>query len=298
MPRDNPSDWQEDDLLALIRDRIEESLQLDYKASRALQNTNEKKTEIGKDVSSFANSAGGTIVYGIVEKNHLPQNLDGELDPTTTTKEWLEQVIHGHIRPRLEVHINPVRLLTQHPGHVAYVVSIPQGMTAHQASDHKYYKRFNFQSVPMEDHEIRDVMNRSRHPIVEPAFSFQENRPDNSLVLHIALRNIGAIRARDIKLVVAIPKGIFSAESSQFLGGTTQIDDQTYGTYTLQRTDLIIFPIDEFPLTDHYGPIRTKRGVTSLTVLTSPLYDLRWKIYADDMPPKEGRILLKDIPVR
>jgi hypothetical protein len=225
--------------------------------------------------------------------------LDGGLDPSITTKEWLEQVIHGQIRPRLDVHINPVPLTTQHPCRVAYVICIPQGITAHQASDKRYYKRFNFRSVPMEDHEIRDVMNRSRHPIIEPVFSFMENRSAQppSLALRIALRNVGAMRARDIKIVVAIPPDLFSAQFSNFVGATTQIDGQNYATYTFQRTDLIIFPDDEFPLTHQYGPLYTQTRVSPIDIFTSPLYDLRWKIYADDMPPKAGRLLLREIPV-
>jgi hypothetical protein len=32
------------------------------------------------------------------------------------------------------------------------------------AADNKYYKRFNFQAVPMEEYEVRDVMRRSGAP--------------------------------------------------------------------------------------------------------------------------------------
>jgi hypothetical protein len=31
----------------------------------------------------------------------------------------------------------------------------------HQANDYRYYKRFNFESTPMEDYEVRDLMRRS-----------------------------------------------------------------------------------------------------------------------------------------
>src|SRR6266508_2465719 len=114
-----PWEWDEADLLALIRDQAQESLTLDYKAGAALQKTEPKKDEVSKDASAFANSAGGSIVYGMAEANQLP--IDG-------------------------VRINPVDLATQAPGKVAYVVSIPQSPRApHQAADKKYYKRFNFQ---------------------------------------------------------------------------------------------------------------------------------------------------------
>ena len=189
------------------------------------------------------------------------------------------------------------RLTTQHPGRVGYVLSIPQGRTAHQASDGKYYKRFNFIAVPMQDHEIRDVMNRSRHPLVEPVFTFREVRGDHpTLLLRIVLRNVGAMRPRDIKLVVLIPHRLFSTDLSMHFGqGSREIDGEIYDSFEIQKTDLVIFPDDEFPLTDAYGPLTLAKGVIPIDILTSSLHDLRWKIYADDMPPREGRILLKQI---
>lgn len=32
---------------------------------------------------------------------------------------------------------------------------------------HRYYKRFNFQSVPIEDYEVRDVSRRGEAPDLE-----------------------------------------------------------------------------------------------------------------------------------
>ena len=300
MVSDNPSGWQEHDLLRLISTPVEESLELEYKASPSLRKTDDKKNEISKDVSSFANSAGGTIVYGITEvktdAGSVPEALDG-IDPVAISKEWLEQVIHGRIRPRLDVHINPVSLTTQH-GRVAYVVSIPQGKTAHQAFDKKYYKRYNFMAVSMDDHEIRDVMARSRHPIVEPILTFREKASSDSidsiLYLRMALRNTGAMRAKDIKVVLTLPSGMLASKTSDFLQvSKQQIDGDLCDTFTFQRTDLIVFPDDESPI---YGTLTSTGRHRPIDMYLSTVFYVRWKIYADDMPPGEGRILFKDIP--
>ena len=56
----------EADLQDWINNRIDENLQLDFKAADALQNTDRNKTEIAKDVSALANVTGGAIVYGNV----------------------------------------------------------------------------------------------------------------------------------------------------------------------------------------------------------------------------------------
>jgi len=161
-----PWSWDEADLQRLVATGTKESLTLDYKASAALANTDGKKNEVSKDVSAFANSAGGTIVYGIVEKDHLPVCLDHGFDPTDITREWLESVINSRIQRRIDgVRISAVDLRSTSPGRVAYVVSVPQSNRApHQAHDKKFYKRFEFESVPMEEYEIRDVARRGSVP--------------------------------------------------------------------------------------------------------------------------------------
>jgi hypothetical protein len=145
------------DLERLIKYQVEENITLEYKASPALNRQN--RDEICKDVSAFANSTGGQIVYGIVEEERLPKELDEGVDAKAITREWIEQIINSNIQPRIRgVVITPIQLTKDR---YAYVITIPSGSTAHQAPDKKYYRRFNFQSVAMHDHEIRDVMKRS-----------------------------------------------------------------------------------------------------------------------------------------
>ena len=145
------------DLQRLVDDDIPESLTLDYKASPALAKDGSSRNELCKDVSAFANSAGGQIVYGIVEKKHdKPASLDEGSD---IPREWIEQIIGLNIQPRIGgIVITPIDAGN---GRNAFVITIPASSTAHQAPDKKYYRRFNFESVPMHDYEIRDVMKRS-----------------------------------------------------------------------------------------------------------------------------------------
>ena len=131
------------------------------------------KNELIKDVSAFANSAGGTIVYGIIEKGHLPEAIDTGFDPNVVTREWLEQVINT-IQRRIDgIRINQVELNNTRPGKVLYVVYIPQSYRApHMANDHRFYKRFNFESRPIEEYEVRDVACRGETPDLRISFSF------------------------------------------------------------------------------------------------------------------------------
>lgn len=172
--KQNSWEWDEDDLLDLIRLGIQEGLELDYKQCDALQKSDGKKNEISKDVSSFANSAGGVIVYGMKENKHTPTSIDIGYNPVEISKEWLEQVINSRIHRRIDgVRVNQISLPKTSPGNVVYVVTIPASSRApHQAADKRFYKRFNFESVAIEEYEIRDVSNRSTAPDLDIELRF------------------------------------------------------------------------------------------------------------------------------
>jgi hypothetical protein len=158
------NEWDEAYLQELIRIEEQEGLRLDYKASAALDKTDGKKNETSKHVSAFANSAGGFLVYGMLENKHVPISIDAGVDRNMITKEWLESVIKSRISPIIEdFTVKQVSLPSKGPNQVAYVVEIAQATSRapHQAYDHRYYKRYNYESTPMEDYEVRDLMRRS-----------------------------------------------------------------------------------------------------------------------------------------
>jgi len=173
--------WNLNKLEELISTGVEESLNLDYKAAGALDIKEEKKKEISKDVSSFANSAGGVIIYGIQEfgdstKKHLPEKIN-PVDRIAYTKEWLEQVINTNISPKISgLKIHPITIGNTEENNVVYVVEIPQSNTAHQAKDKRYYKRYNFESVMMDDYEIKDIINRANKTDIEISFEVHHGK--------------------------------------------------------------------------------------------------------------------------
>jgi hypothetical protein len=158
-----------EDLNALVINEAHEDIHLDFKASGSLGKEDKKKTEISKDVSAFANSDGGTIVYGMLEIDNKASGLDG--GTSGLDREWLENVITSTINPRIDgIIIYPIELSK---GSYAYIVHIPKSERApHQAQDKKFYKRFNFKSVPMEHYEIMDVMRRQSAPSLRLGFNF------------------------------------------------------------------------------------------------------------------------------
>jgi Putative DNA-binding domain len=172
-----------DDLQRLIIDGVEESLTLDYKASAALGKSDVHRNELCKDVTAFANSAGGQIVFGIEEDKQKPTKLDDGVDPSIT-KEWIEQIVDSNIQPRIEgLSIQPIPLGN---GQCAYVITIPQATTyaPHMARDRRYYQRQNFQCVPMEDYQIRDALRRETSPKPYVIFTFADEKPTGYFTEH------------------------------------------------------------------------------------------------------------------
>lgn len=150
------TEFTQEDILGIISSRTEESINIEFKSSGSLSQAPLVKKEISKDVSAFANSDGGLIFYGIKEENHVASELSF-VDGNLYTKEWLENVITSTIQQRIEnLLIIPVRFnddITQ----TVYVIKIPKSPSRpHINGDKKFYRRYNFQSVAMEEYEVRD----------------------------------------------------------------------------------------------------------------------------------------------
>lgn len=208
--------WNKEKLLEFIDKEIEENKHLEYKGADSIGKSDGVRKEIAKDVSSFANSDGGIIIYGIKEfdekdKNHLPEKLE-PIDRLIYSKEWIENVITGNISPKIEnITIFPVEL-DKDNNLVAYVLDIKKGFTAHQANDYRYYKRQNFKAIPMDDWEVKDVINRSNKPVIEINLFANVNSDRISKLngskceLQVVLKNIGNVGAQQIECFIEMER--------------------------------------------------------------------------------------------
>jgi hypothetical protein len=297
--------WTESRLQNFITSEIEESLTLEYKAAEALDRNETKKKEITKDVSAMANSAGGILIYGIAEyndtdKRHLPERIT-PVDRRKYPREWVEQIIQA-IRPRIDgIVIHSVNL-SSGENDVAFVIEIPQSNTAHQANDHRYYKRFNFQAVPMEDYEIRDVIFREQTPnialnfLIEITHFTTEEGNKINYNLIVQARNNGSAFAQYIAVFLDAPVPILlNTENKMNIkdGGRfyrhrltnlnqEYADEQFKSNFPLLRSMTMYWKI---PLRENFDEFSAQ----NLAV--------KWKIYADNALPKEGKLALKEIEV-
>jgi hypothetical protein len=308
----------------LINNKVEENLHLDYKASGSLEKNDKKANEISKDVSAFANSDGGVIIYGIKEDSvnkHIPEKID-PIKRNEISKEWLEQIIQGRISPRIQgIKIIPITITE--PNDVIYIIDIPKSDTVHQASDRKYYKRFNFNSEPMYDYEIKDVLNRNKYPKIElefeitireyevesnntfPQFGLNKLQPKElrqEIELDVYARNNGKIFANYIIAYFSFNKKFLKKNKD------SQIDEIV--EYSCDNTvrDLLDVQYNGFSANEKYGPSRHTPLLPRLKFKLKTLrlnnsffespYIIKWVVFADNSEPIYGNIDLRHIEIK
>jgi hypothetical protein len=197
------------DVQSLIDNQIEESIHLDFKAGGALSKEPAKKKELSKDVAAFANSDGGIIIYGLSEQNHVASSFS-YVDGNEFNKEWLEQLINTAINRRIDgIEIFPIRKDNDFLKTV-YIVKIPRSVDApHQSQDKRFYKRFNFESVMMEEYEVRQLYGRKiKSELILDQWSIAQVKSDNENLLEflcsVRIYNSGNISEKNYKVNVII----------------------------------------------------------------------------------------------
>jgi hypothetical protein len=287
--------WNLDRLEQLIRDKVEENLSLEYKSAEALGKSDGKKAEIVRDVSAFANSSGGVLIYGISEfqqreLRHRPEKID-PINRQEYSKEWLEQIIQS-IQPRIDgIVIEPVDVDSSSG---CYVVTIPQSFTAHQARDHVYYRRHNFNVLPMEDYELRDVMNRRKRPKVRASVFASRNTDGEGCIL-VKLENIGTVLAKDYMVDLQVPidlGGHIKIEQPATLG-----DREGKYFYSVRLGPTVVrlplFPDSNVMLRRNF---ETRVIVRSNDGLKLPSTDaVIVAVYVDEMPPIRAAVATRDV---
>lgn len=288
--------WNRERLEQLIRDNVEESLSLEYKGAGALGKSDPKKAEIVRDVSAFANSSGGVLIYGIAEfqqreYRHRPERID-PVDRQEYSKEWLEQIVQS-IQPRIDgVVIDPVSVDSSS---VCYVVTIPQSHTAHQARDHVYYRRHNFNVLPMEDYELRDVMNRRKRPKIRASIFASRNSGGDGYIL-VRLENIGTVLAKDYMVDLQVPidvGGQISVDQPVFLENH---EGNYFYSFRLGPTALRqpLFPDSKVTLRRKFSTGVTVRALDGSKTLLSTDAVIA-AVYVDEMPPIRGTVATYEV---
>jgi hypothetical protein len=320
-------DWTEDDVVSLP---LEDDT-LERKGSRLLDLTlsdvQESKvlSELAKQLSAFANTGGGRILYGVTDAGQVDNGGVSQLiKGRQSAKDWLESII-----PTLTDYeiagVNVYQISGQNPGSpihqgkALFVVDVPDSERApHQSKrDLLYYVRLGGTSRPAPHRLIEDIRNRARHPDIkviqwelydarsmnaesrhDTRRQFTTLNADVSLDVRLTLRNLGRIMARNACLLVE--------------GGGATIEQQDYPSIVKSRPAPCggvywewlhpIYPEMEINFSLSCGLHLEKRlsvgapgaGMLYYRGTDNKLDDvtLHWKIFADSAPPNGGSVQL------
>jgi hypothetical protein len=149
----------EDHLRSLIDDQVAELRLIEYKGELPGR-SHEDKREFLADVCSFANAAGGDLVYGMIKDGGMPRelpgfetsNIDGEINQ-------LENLIRDGIGPRIwGVRSLPLQLRS---GKHALVLRVPRSFSRPHVVTRKghwrFYARSSAGKYPMDVGEVRQA---------------------------------------------------------------------------------------------------------------------------------------------
>jgi len=218
-----------DDIDNFIITEEKESNRIEFKSGHELSKLYNKevppdvkdivKDNIAKDISSFANSSGGIIVYGIQTKNDRAKKIVS-FDASQITPETLEKIIDSRIEKKVKYRIDTIEL----EGNIEksiYVIVIPQSSEAPHMVCDKYYRRYNFKSVPMAEYEVRSSYFKptlTQLEIAVPTIECLEHGysggkiVDYNVIVGFNVKNTGKAIEKNFKLEIKIPNSLYLIE--------------------------------------------------------------------------------------
>jgi hypothetical protein len=264
---------------------------------------------LSKQVSAFANGAGGRLFLGLADDGRVDGGVP--VDLRGGTRAWLGDVVPMSVDPplrRCNIYEVPPREGGPSgiwPGRAVYVLDLPASEDApHQAKDYRYYLRIAGKSRPMGHVHVQDVLRRTRHPklVVSRVGPFGEPEYDESdprgprvfIQLRAFLTNVSRSLAQHVGLELVLPRSLAGSEvrrRMRSLGETHYT--QSPGALTFFR----YHPVPIFPTQEVYAASAwiALHGANRGLVRSGGA--LSWVVYADDAEPITGGKPLADFQV-
>lgn len=256
---------------------------------------------LSKQVSAFANSAGGRLFIGIDDLGQPDGGVPVHLKPGGT-RSWLEDVVRASVSPQV-ARFNVFELrggdpaIGIKPEHAVYVVELPSSEDApHQALDHRYYLRIAGKSQPMGHVHVQDVLRRTRSPVVElvrlgPYGAHELDQADPRgprafVCLRAFLRNQGRTLAHHVGVELSLPRQVVGKEVRRRNLEQQGVHlSQFPGTIALFR----YHPAPLFPSQEIYAQsLWIGLHTANREAVESGALVIRWRVWADDATPTVG----------
>jgi hypothetical protein len=149
----------------------------------------------------------------------------------------------------------------------------------------------------MEHYEVQDTMNRAKTPVIDARITSRVARTKD---LHryterITLHNKGAIAAKNMKLVLAIPRLLRAAQHAFTQGdpirrATADAREYPLDLFSRSISDQVLFPQDVIDLADFGIFFTFEIDDARFQEVQSFDPSIEWTIYADDMAPRRGSV--------
>lgn len=173
-----------EDVKNLISGETPESRVLDYKNGSPLandQDLDQDKIELARDVTSFANTSGGHLIYGMEEKGGIPIVSNGfNIENEEDFRNRLDQILQAKIEPRLYgIEYQSVKLEN---GKYIFIIQIPKSWNGPHAvkmkSGYSFYGRHASCKYPFDVSHIRNAFNL-HSSLITRIKSFRESQINN-----------------------------------------------------------------------------------------------------------------------
>lgn len=192
--------------LEQLLNTVLESKTIEYKRQLPTPAYDGRK-EFLADISSFANTSGGDLIYGIEEENGCPKSIDGvEIDNIDEEVRKYENIIRDGIEPRVNFETRPVNISDKKFVLVFRVKKswIGPHRVIYQGHD-KFYSRNTKGKYPLDTSELRTAFNFS-HTIIEQISKFKTER-----IIQVIANNFPVPLSEGAKIVLhLIPLESFS----------------------------------------------------------------------------------------
>jgi hypothetical protein len=148
----------EDDLQSLIDNGVSEGRTIEYKSELPGEKSSDKR-EFLADVSSFANTGGGHLIYGMKTADGVPTEICGLQvpDPDGAVLR-LDNLIRDGIRPLMRREVQPIIFKDTNKG-VAIVIRVPRGYASPYQivfeKDYRFYSRDSAGKHRLEVEQLR-----------------------------------------------------------------------------------------------------------------------------------------------
>jgi hypothetical protein len=161
------------DVEAFLQQQIGENLTLDYKRELSTSSGRDR-AELCKDVTAFANSQGGMIVYGVDENStdrtpQIPPFGTPRTVGRQAVEEWTSQVLRSGVQPPLDFEMEtfdygggPDRCVLVVRANASPAAPHMVTLNGNNRYYGRFYRRSNYESRIAEEYEVREMLERAR----------------------------------------------------------------------------------------------------------------------------------------